>query len=259
MQEEEFDSNYWEDNWNDIPIPQEVKSEDIHEIHQIISKILPDPDNELTLIEIGCAPGGWLAYFHNSFRCTVSGIDYATQACKKTIENLKLQNIPNNVLYADFFEFEHEPYDVVFSSGFIEHFKEIMPVIEKTVSLCKPSSGLVICIIPSMQGVNRWISKTFRPDVAAGHFPINKEELREYHESCGVKTLYCDYAGSLHIFPPIEKNNFSKNNPSISAIINLPIRAWNRFISVVTKKMGIYPKWGFLTKSIIYIGRREIK
>lgn len=257
MQEKEFDSNYWENNWDNVSIPQEKRSEDVHEIHQIISNFLPNTG--LNLIEIGCAPGGWLAYFHSNFHCPVSGIDYAPIACKKTIENLKVLNIPNKVLHADLFEFEHEPYDVVFSSGFIEHFKVIMPAIEKIVNLCKPNGGVLICIIPSMQGVNRWISKTFRPNVAAGHFPINKAELRKYHEACGLQTLYCDYVGSLHILPPLEKNNFSKNHPSISAMVNLPFRIWNRIIYIVTKKLGKYPKWGFLTNSIIYIGKKEIE
>ena len=254
MKEKEFDVGYWEDVWETVRIPQERKAEDIDEIHHILKKILPR--GKLKLIEIGCAPGSWLAYFHNSFNYSVSGIEYAPRAHEKTIDNLNLLHIPREIFQGDFLDFRHEPYDVVFSAGFIEHFKEVASVIQKIVNLCASNGGFVITIIPSMQGLNRCISKTFRPHVAAGHFPITRKELVKYHERFGLETLYCNYVGSFHILPPVDKNQFSKQHPSVSAILNLPFRGWNRIVSILTKRTGLYPKLPFLTNSIIYIGRK---
>ncbi len=254
MEKNEFDVDYWEDVWDAIRIPQEKKAEDIHEFHHIFTKTLPA--GKLKLIEIGCAPGSWLSYFHNELHYSVSGIEYAPRAYEKTIENLKIQNIPAEILQSDFFEFKHEPYDVVFSSGFIEHFEDLAPVIQKIVDLCAPNGGFVVTIIPSMQGINQWISKTFRPRVSAGHYPITKKELIKYHEQCGLETCYCNYVGSLHIVAPIAKNIFSKKRPTASAILNLPFRVWNRIISLLTRRTGLYPKSSLLTNSIVYIGRK---
>lgn len=254
MATEGLDVSYWEDVWEAVSIPQERRAEDIHEIHRVLSRILPT--GKLELIEIGCAPGSWLVYFHKCFGYSASGIELAKRACEKTIENLSVQDIPGEIFHRDFFEFEHEPYDVVFSAGFIEHFKDVELVIQRIVDFCAYRGGLVITIIPSMQGINRWISKTFRPHVAAGHFPINRRELKEYHERCGLETRYCDYVGSLRILTPIAKNKFSKEHPSVSAILNLPFRAWNRVVSVLTRRIGRYPKVQFLTESIIYIGEK---
>ena len=160
---------------------------DIHEIHLILTKLLPV--GNFKIIEIGCAPGSWIAYFYNSFQYIPSGVEYAPKAYEKTLENLKTLNIKGEIFHADFFEFNHKPYDIVFSAGFIEHFLNVEPVIQKIVNLCASNGGFVITMIPSMQGINRWISKVFRPHVAAGHFPIKKEDLIKYHEQCGTKTL----------------------------------------------------------------------
>ena len=252
MEKKEFDIDYWEKVWETIHIPQEKKAEDIHEIHYILTKILPI--GKLKLIEIGCAPGSWLVYFYNYFHYSVSGIEYAPKAYNKTVENLKIQNVPAEIFQCDFFEFKHDPYDIVFSAGFIEHFKDVAFVIQKIVDICA-KNGFVITIIPSMEGINWWISKLFRPHVAMGHFPIKKKELIKYHEQCGLKTLYCNYIGSFHILTPIEKNKFSKEHPLISAALNLPFRFWNRIVNVFTKKTKIYPKCSFLTTNIIYIGK----
>ena len=254
MEKKEFDVGYWEDVWKTVRIPQEKKAKDVHEIHRILSKLLPAC--KLKLIEIGCAPGSWLAYFHNYFSYPVSGIEYAPKAYEKTIENLKTLNIPGEIFQCDFFKFNHEPFDIVFSVGFIEHFENVVPVVQKIVNLCVPNGGFVITIIPSMQGINWWISKIFRPHVAGGHYPIKKNELIKYHEQCGLKTRYCNYVESLHILLPIDKNTFSKKHPSVSTVLNLPFRIWNRIVSILTKKMGLYPKLSFLTKSIIYIGEK---
>ena len=254
MEMEGFDVSYWEDVWETVRIPQEKRAEDIHEIHHILTKILPIGKSEL--IEIGCAPGSWLAYFHKCFHYSASGIEQARRACEKTIENLRIQEVPGEIFLGDFFEFKHEPYDVVFSTGFIEHFQDVAPVIQRIVDLCASKGGLVITIVPSMQGINRWISKTFRPHVAAGHFPISRKELIGYHEQCGLETRYCNYVGSFHVLTPVEKNKFSKEHPSVSAILNLPFRAWNHVVSILTKRMGLYPKVWFLTESIIYVGEK---
>ncbi len=180
MEVKEFDVNYWEDVWESIRIPVAVKADEIHEIHHVLSNILPK--TELSLIEIGCAPGGWLAYYHNHYKYSVNGIEYAPKAHKITVENLQSQNIPAEIIAGDFFEFEHEPYDIVHSVGFIEHWENAVSVVQRIVDLCAPNGGYVVTMIPSMEGINWWISKTFRPHVAAGHYRMNKAELVKHHE-----------------------------------------------------------------------------
>lgn len=254
MDKKEFDAGYWDDVWQHVKIPREIKKENVHELHRVFLKHLPV--GPLNLIEVGCAPGGWLAYFHNNFCYAVSGIEYAPLAYQKTIENLNVLTIKGEIFHNDVMQFIHAPYDVVFSGGFIEHFRQVQPVVDKIVRLCRSNGGIVVTIIPSMEGVNRWISMIFRPHVAEGHFPMSKEELIAYHEECGLETLYCDYSGSLRILQPVEKNWFAQKHPRVSVFINLPFRIWNSVVNIVSKKMGLYPKCRFLTERIVYIGKK---
>ena len=87
MKENEFTVDYWEDAWDTVRIPQRRDAEDIHEFHRILTQVLPKGD--LSLIEVGCAPGSWITYFHNCFHYSVSGIEYAPRAYEKTVENLR--------------------------------------------------------------------------------------------------------------------------------------------------------------------------
>ena len=159
----EFDVDYWKSVWSKVLLPQENTPESQHEIHRYLSGVLPASYS--SLVEIGCAPGRWLAYFHKQFGLAVSGIEYAPVACEKTVENLSQLEIPTDVHNCDLFSFDGADYDVVFSSGFIEHFQDPERAVGKIASLCK-SGGLVITIIPAMESLNWWISRTFRPEVA---------------------------------------------------------------------------------------------
>ncbi len=254
MKINEFDVDYWESVWDDLHLPQVKTAREIHEIHRLLKHFLPK--ESLDLIEIGCAPGSWMAYFYNNFNYRISGVEYAPRACRKTVENFKLQNIPAEVFKADFFSFKHEPFDIVFSAGFIEHYPEVDPVIGKIAELCAPG-GYVVTIIPSMEGVNWWISRHFRPHVAAGHFPLGKNDLKTYHEQKGLHTLYCNYIGSFKILIPVAKNNFSRQYPGISTLLNMPFRVYNRLVDRIGYTFGIYPKVSFLADSIIYIGKKR--
>ncbi len=256
MNEQEFSSDYWQHVWENITLPQEVHPGDIWEIHRIFTKILPH--GKYSFIEIGCAPGKWMAYFSRQFGFSVSGVEYVSGACAKTRENMERLSIAAKIYDTDLFEFEPTSmYDIVFSAGFIEHFRDAKAVVARLAGLGNPRGGFVITLIPSMEGLNRWISRTFRPRVAAGHFPIDLQQLIALHEKLGLHTLYADYVGGLEIRPPMKKNRFAADHTTMSFLVNLPFHLWNRAAKKMAKTTGIYPKIGWVTNSLLYIGRRN--
>jgi len=250
----EFAPDYWKGVWENITLPQEVRPGDVPEVHRILTSILPR--ERLSLIEIGCAPGRWMAYFARQFGFSVSGVEYVSQACAMTRENLDRLSVPAEIYHADFFKFESGHYDVVFSAGFLEHFQQAGSVVGRLVNLCPPH-GFIITLIPSMEGLNRWISKTFRPQVAAGHFPINLPELTALHESSGLRTLYANHIGGLQILPPLQKNRFAREHSTTSAALNAPFRLWNLAVKKLSGVTGIYPKIGWVTSSLLYVGQKS--
>jgi len=252
--EDEFSVEYWENVWANVKIPQVHDSKDVLEIQQILSS-LPIKAGD-SLIEIGCAPGRWLAFFAREHGLCVSGVEYAEHACQKTIENMNSLGISAQIHHADIRNFDSAAYDVVFSTGFIEHFDNVAPIMERIISLCNRDGGLVVTIIPNMEGLNRWISKTFRPEVARGHFPLNLRDLTALHESLGLRTLYANYTGGLHVLLPVDKNRFAAEHPRATFLLNLPFRIWNKTVKLLTDRFGLFPTFSQVSSGIIYVGQR---
>lgn len=249
--------DYWEENWASFKIPFEINRKKEYHLYDILSDILPD--KELSLLEIGCAPGGWLAFFYKNFNTKVSGVDYVEQACKKTEENLKKLQIPAKIYHNDVFKFQHEPFDIVFSIGFIEHFTDLSPIMNKINDLCNKNSGIVITVIPNLQGLNWWIRRTFRPEAAAMHRVITFPQLIEIHEKIGLKTIYTKFGRPFYIIPPFYLTKFWKRYPRISLLLNSPVHIWNFITDLICRWFQFYPEIKFIGRDKIYIGIRDTK
>jgi hypothetical protein len=244
--------NKWESVWAGIQLPIVQKpSVDIQ--HQF-KTYLPDSGN-CSLIEIGCAPGGWMAYFNKHFGYDVSGVEYAEVAAAATKRNLEMLSIDSSVMIQDFLsdDCKLEKHDVVFSGGFIEHFKDVIPVIEK---ICNLSNNLVVTIVPNCYGLNGFISKAIRPAVYAEHNPIDVHFLRTMHENCGVKTLFCDHVGGAHIIMPATGRDFFKAHKNISRVLNGPARVANIASQALSKATGYTPRSQLLSETLLYIGEK---
>jgi len=199
---------YWRRFWEGISLPVIEKPKG--DIHKILCNILPK-SNKVSFIEIGCAPGGWMAYFNKYFGYSVSGIEYVEDAVATTQHNMEIQGIHADVLNLDFLEAEitAASYDVVFSGGSIEHFEDLSGTISKISILAKQ---YVVTIVPNLYGVNGFISKVIRPKVFYSHKRIDKNLLRRLHEESGLNTLFCDYAGGLQFIMPAAKTDFFDKN-----------------------------------------------
>lgn len=248
-----FEKAYWEQVWETIKLPQTRDPKRFHEIHARFKRHLPT--GQASLMEIGCAPGSWLSYFAREFGYRVAGIEYAEAAYEKTLQNMKLLSIPADIHLADFFEFSGQQFDIIFSYGFVEHFPTLTPILERLVSFANPGGYIVTCI-PSLEGFNWWISRQFRPEVAAGHYPITKQALRVAHEKQGLETLWVGRYGSGHIRPPFDNTRLSARTPGAARLLNTPFKLWNKSVSVLTRSLKIYPQSNVLFTGTLYIGRR---
>ena len=245
--------NRWEDHWRNLTIPQ-IHRHHFHELHRIFERLLP---RQKSFIEIGCAPGSWMAYFAKQFNYSVSGIEYAPDAAEFTVRNMEYLKIPAKIFVDDFLSFKPKhQYDVVFSAGFIEHFDEPLSIISRIVNIANPNQGIIITTIPNSPSINSWIMKTFMPKAAAEHFPISLGELIVFHESLNLETLYANYFGCLKILQPIAGNDFALRHKCLAKFFNFPFRCWNKAVDTATRVFKVYPKIGVVSPAILYIGRR---
>jgi len=246
------DAQYWDDVWEGFKIPAEYKPERIHEQHIIFKKFLPR--GEKTLFEVGCAPGQWMAYFNRQFGYRVKGIEYADDAFDTTIKNFDLLDVKAELVKGDFFNFPTDSFDVVFSSGFIEHFDDPSIVLKQITSHVKKDGGIIITIVPSLFGINGWFSKVFRPHVYNTHVPISLNDLKQYHHDIGFKTLHTGYLGCFRPIYPMAKNSFTKNHPRLAKLFNLPFVLLNGLVFYLTRGLKKYPQVPWFARSLIYIG-----
>ena len=125
----------------------------VQELDNLFKRYLP-VDERLSFLEVGCAPGIWMEYFHKNFHYSVDGIEYTSSGYRATIRNLAKFKVEGKVYHQDFFEHSLgvDRYDVVFSGGFIEHFSEAEDVIKRHIDLLKPQ-GIAVIEIPNLGGL----------------------------------------------------------------------------------------------------------
>jgi len=246
------DQKYWDEFWKFTNLPVIAKPE--NQITTLLKNYLPF-DTEMELFEVGCAPGGWLAYFNREFGYKVSGIEYAEQAYQLTRKNLSILNVDSQLFFGDVFDFQsNKEIDILFSRGFIEHFENTEEVVKKLASI---SSKYIVTVIPNLFGINGLISKIFRPKVYEKHIVISLDKLRALHEKNNLEVIFCNYSNEFRIFLPLDKNDFSRKNPTISKVLNYPIKLINLFTRKLFKMINWFPKTKMFSPSLICICKKE--
>src|SRR5580765_4815670 len=100
------EKKYWDDYWDHYTLPCEIKRSGhslfLNELLNVFDKYLPENHN-MNALEIGGAPGQYLAYMHRKFGYRISSLDYSETGCELTRENFKLLNIKGDVYFGDLF------------------------------------------------------------------------------------------------------------------------------------------------------------
>ena len=241
--------DYWADVWQGVKLPN-LRAPEADE-GWAYKTFLPKRSS-LRLLEIGCAPGGWMAYFHKEFGWSVDGIEYVADAAELTRANMEMQSIEAQVWCDDFFSIETSKfdYDVVFSGGFIEHFDDFPGVCRRLSELGR----IVVTRIPNLYGVNGLISRTARPHVFDKHVPINLEQLRSAHESNGLNTKFCNYVGGVRFHRIADRNRFFEGRPKLSSFVDLPVKVLNRMSQIANRRISFRPRACWCCPSLLYIG-----
>lgn len=111
------------------------------------------PREEKSILEIGCALGGWLVCFNREFGYDVYGIDYSEAGCELARENLRRNEVKGEIICGDAFDTSFQNkyqgfFDIVYSLGFIEHFDDPSEALELHLRLLK-TDGLLMMTMPN--------------------------------------------------------------------------------------------------------------
>ena len=255
--------NYWDKVLADAQLPR-INTPKVYRFKvtmDFIDRYLRDK-NYKTLLEIGCGSSGWLPYFARKYNLKVSGIDYSQIGCRLAEENLKMQNIPyGEIICKDIFESDctnGKKYDIIFSYGVIEHFDNADEVVKIFTSYLNPG-GIIISLVPNLNGAMGVISRYFVMDIYKMHIVIDSDKLKKLHRSNKLELVKCNYAGTFtfSVLPLIRSKRWLFKEGSVQrrfttftidildkiitkflmlVKINLPSRYFSPYVICIAKK-----------------------
>ncbi len=215
----------WDDEWNKVTLPIEIKrikGSGINELLDIFDKYLPKND-DLSILEIGGAPGGFLVYMYKNFGYKIHAVDYSKIGCIKMKDNFNLLNIPVTIYQKDIFSKDSNLpiYDIVYSLGFIEHFIDLNRVVQKHLELLKPG-GILLIGTPNFLGINYFFLKRIAPKLLSKHnLPtMDISNWKEFENRFNIEPLFRGYLFAMGRIGPEKKTIFNKILITIWRIID---------------------------------------
>lgn len=194
------EAKFWESFWADCILPNEVDSRHSFDrcLADNLKRYMPTFNGEV--LEVGCAPGKWLAFMAKEFDLQPSGIEYSEAGMKATLENFKILGLsPAAIFTGDFFQLSPpRQFDAVMSLGFIEHFSDVDSVIERHLQWLKPG-GVLILGIPNFNGMYLPIQRILGGEILEKHNLniMNLEYFRGVAKRFNLEPIFLDHIGSF--------------------------------------------------------------
>ncbi|MFA7493036.1 MAG: class I SAM-dependent methyltransferase [Proteiniphilum sp.] len=232
------DKEYWDNYWRNYrydKIPQKV----------VFEKFMPKLTWGQHFIEIGGFPGIFAAYFYRRGIHDVTILDFHID--KEIVRNFeKINGLPEGTIQcidSDFFTFSSDrKYDIVFSSGFIEHFEDTQDAIRRHVELLSENGQLLI-LIPNFLGLNGELQRRFDKENLEAHNLQSMEilHLKEIMHSFNLHDLSIEYIGKpmLWLEPKPENRNRRKWVKMLSYALKLfPVKGklLSPYIAIYARK-----------------------
>lgn len=209
-------TEFWDEYWEGVKLPTAV---DPHfAFDRCFSAALQRALAGVTgsVFEIGCAPGKWLAFLAENCGLKPAGIEYSPEGMAATRKNLALHGIEDaEILEGDFFTREPEArFDAVASYGFIEHFDDPQPVLDRHLDWLKPG-GLLVIGVPNFRGIHGTLQKMLDRSIVEKHnlSVMDPAFFSAWAQQRGMAVESVEYLGGFEPGLPIVDT--SRMNPAI--------------------------------------------
>lgn len=208
------DVAYWEENWWKGGRPQRLRLYRDFDLETV--RLLRDagrrrghpghsPQGESAtgrprVLEIGGGGSRVLPYLGLKFGFEVFGTDFSLSGCRLLRANLALVGVRGSVVCEDLFQcsLRAGSFDLVYSSGLIEHFEDTRPVVGEHLRLLKPGGQLVL-IVPNLLGMQGKLIAKLAPPLWRVHKVFGPDDLVGALESHGLRDIRAGYLGSFFI------------------------------------------------------------
>jgi SAM-dependent methyltransferase len=229
------DEGYWDSYWRDLRLPQEIAPGHPGSYQ---SQILGVFDRYLgngvgrSALEIGGAPGQYLAYVARTLGYSIACLDYSDVGCEKTRENLRLLGLAGTVYQGDLFAdaMDLPSFDVVYSLGLIEHFVDLPGIVGRHLQFLRPG-GLLLLGCPNLTGINHLFLRSLAPDLLARHNleTMKASRWREFERRFGLTVLFKGYVGGFEAQVLDRNESGTRHNQILLRIVRVLRRVQNDY------------------------------
>jgi 2-polyprenyl-3-methyl-5-hydroxy-6-metoxy-1,4-benzoquinol methylase len=199
------DPAYWDDVWTFTEAhlaeaPRVQVDRDRHQAHlaRLIRHHLPPGGR---FLEIGAAGSPWPAYVARQ-EGDSWGIDFSRRGLAIAAACAHRDGARVSLVEGDLFDRARLPeraFDVVYSGGFVEHFPDPRPVMERLAELVTPG-GAVITTVPNLDGVNGAVQRWVDADCFARHVVFTPDSLDAAHRLARLRPLVpAHFVGALDL------------------------------------------------------------
>lgn len=149
---EDMDKSYWDTSWKDTENTVSERTVyymiDTIKLEYLLS-LLENGKRDIKILEVGCGSAR-LSCFLASYGYKNTCLDYSKSALEVAKNNFILTNNNGNFVLGDVknLPFKDDSYDVVISTGLLEHFRNPQIVVDEMVRVLKPEGLFFSDIVP---------------------------------------------------------------------------------------------------------------
>ena len=146
------------------------------------------------ILELGCAPGRWLAWAHTRLRVDGVGLERDGEGIRLT--RALYPRIP--LVRGDAFAlpFANQSFDAVYALGLLEHFEKPSGILREARRVLAPG-GVSLWSVPNIVpgSLCRWHWKRLSQDLFEAHKAYSPDELAAVVEASGFAVCRAEYNG----------------------------------------------------------------
>jgi SAM-dependent methyltransferase len=154
------------------------------------------------IIELGCARSRWLPLFGRRYGVEPTGIDYSDIGCDAARRLLHDAGVKGEVRNRDFFDCPPDlegVFDVTFSSGVVEHFRDTSGCLRAFARYLRPG-GVMVTAIPNLRGAIGFVQRLVDRHVYELHVPLDADELAAAHSRADLIVGTTEYVMSTNFW-----------------------------------------------------------